>query len=48
MVEDANVLALTAAPIGFFHTLLGPDHYLPFLVMAKARKWWIIKTRLNL
>ncbi|MCF8335998.1 MAG: sulfite exporter TauE/SafE family protein [Bacteroidales bacterium] len=44
MTQDINVLALTAASIGFFHTLLGPDHYLPFIVMAKARKWSIFKT----
>ena len=33
------VLVATAASIGFVHTLLGPDHYLPFIVMAKARGW---------
>ena len=34
----------TAASIGFFHTLLGPDHYLPFIVMARAREWSKAKT----
>ncbi len=29
----------TAATIGVMHTLLGPDHYLPFVAMAKARDW---------
>jgi sulfite exporter TauE/SafE len=38
------ILAATAASIGFFHTLLGPDHYLPFIFMAKARKWSMFKT----
>lgn len=38
------VLIFTAASIGFFHTLFGPDHYLPFIVMSRARKWSIIKT----
>ena len=33
----------TAAFIGFFHTLPAPDHYLPFVVMGKARKWSIAK-----
>lgn len=33
------ILAATAASIGFAHTLLGPDHYLPFIAMAKARGW---------
>lgn len=34
----------TAATIGFVHTITGPDHYLPFAVLAKARKWSPIKT----
>lgn len=34
----------TAASIGFLHTILGPDHYLPFIVMSKARKWSVAKT----
>lgn len=38
------LLMATAAGIGFIHTLFGPDHYLPFIVMAKARKWSILKT----
>jgi len=41
---EIQLLAITAASIGFFHTLFGPDHYLPFIVMAKARKWSMVKT----
>ncbi|MBM4157252.1 MAG: hypothetical protein FJ216_00525 [Ignavibacteria bacterium] len=41
---DFYILSLTAATIGFFHTILGPDHYLPFVVMARARKWSNLKT----
>jgi len=26
------------------HTVLGPDHYIPFIFMAKARKWKMRKT----
>ncbi len=37
------VLVMTAASIGCLHTLLGPDHYLPFIVMAKARSWSLPK-----
>lgn len=33
------VLVLSAASLGFVHTLLGPDHYLPFIVLSKARNW---------
>jgi len=32
-------LLLAAAGIAFFHTVLGPDHYLPFLMLARARGW---------
>lgn len=37
-------LYITAATIGFMHTLFGPDHYLPFIVMSRARKWPFVKT----
>ena len=30
------ILCGTAAALGFVHTLLGPDHYLPFIVMNRA------------
>jgi nickel/cobalt transporter (NicO) family protein len=36
---DLGLLLLTAASIGFIHTLLGPDHYLPFVAMSAARGW---------
>ena len=42
--SEIQILIVTAASIGFFHTLFGPDHYLPFIVMAKARKWSMVKT----
>lgn len=38
------ILTFTAVSLGFFHTLVGPDHYLPFIVMAKVRKWSLKKT----
>jgi nickel/cobalt exporter len=38
------ILAGTAVFLGFFHTLIGPDHYLPFIAMAKARRWPLKKT----
>ena len=44
MTQEIWLLAGTAASIGFIHTVIGPDHYLPFIFMAKARKWSIIKT----
>ncbi|HYL81795.1 MAG TPA: sulfite exporter TauE/SafE family protein, partial [Candidatus Acidoferrum sp.] len=44
MCGEITVLAITAASVGLFHTLLGPDHYLPFIVMARARGWSVAKT----
>jgi nickel/cobalt exporter len=44
MPEEIRILAITAASIAFFHTLLGPDHYLPFIMMARAGKWSYPKT----
>ena len=44
MNSEIAILSITAASLGFMHTLLGPDHYLPFVVLAKARKWSNIKT----
>ena len=39
MAPDLALLLLTAASIGVMHTLLGPDHYLPFVALSKARAW---------
>ncbi|RKY90875.1 MAG: hypothetical protein DRQ01_08525 [Ignavibacteriae bacterium] len=44
MLHEITVLALTAASLGFVHTILGPDHYIPFIAMARAGKWSTIKT----
>lgn len=44
MSESIMLLAATAASIGFLHTLFGPDHYLPFIVMRKARNWSMPRT----
>lgn len=44
MEGSTLLLAGTAVTIGFIHTLVGPDHYLPFIVMGEARGWNIRKT----
>ncbi len=44
MSSELLLLIFSAAAIGFVHTLLGPDHYLPFIVMSKAGKWNMKKT----
>lgn len=32
-------LLITAVTIGLLHTAAGPDHYLPFVVLARANRW---------
>lgn len=44
MTNEILVLAGTAAGLGFTHTVLGPDHYVPFIFMAQARQWNTRKT----
>lgn len=44
MTQELIILTFTAISIGFFHTLFGPDHYMPFITIAKARKWSLSKT----
>jgi sulfite exporter TauE/SafE len=44
MNESIALLSATAISIGFVHTLLGPDHYLPFIVLSEAKKWTLRKT----
>lgn len=46
MTTELKVLIITAASIGFFHTIFGPDHYVPFIMMSWARKWSAFKTAL--
>ena len=40
---DINILIVTAISIGFIHTIIGPDHYLPFIVMGKSKPSRIIE-----
>ena len=44
MAPELVILIISAASIAFVHTLLGPDHYVPFIAMAKARGWSLSKT----
>ena len=46
MNNSIALLSVTAISIGFIHTLLGPDHYLPFIVLSQAKKWSLKKTML--
>lgn len=42
--NDLWFMILTAGSLGFLHTLMGPDHYLPFVMMARAQDWSRKKT----
>ena len=44
MTPDTFIIAASAASVGFFHTILGPDHYLPLVAMAKTNGWSGTKT----
>lgn len=44
MDGELIILAGTAASIAIVHTLIGPDHYVPFLAMSRARRWSFRRT----
>ncbi len=43
-MNEAQVLLATAATVAFTHTVLGPDHYVVFAAMGRARNWGLAKT----
>jgi sulfite exporter TauE/SafE len=44
-MTDVNILLLLSAfTLGLIHTLMGPDHYIPFIAMARARNWSLSHT----
>ena len=44
MTQELSILVATAATVGVLHTVIGPDHYVPFLAMAGARRWSLRRT----
>lgn len=44
MADGTLALSATAVSIALIHTLAGPDHYLPFVAMARAGRWSLRKT----
>jgi len=44
MTGEFLMLIATTALVALIHTLTGPDHYLPFIVISKARNWKLKKT----
>lgn len=45
-MSETSILILlgSALSIGFIHTVIGPDHYLPFIVISRARNWTTTRT----
>ena len=45
-LASGNLLVLlwTAGTLGVIHTILGPDHYIPFIMMSKTQNWSKRKT----
>jgi sulfite exporter TauE/SafE len=39
-----NALLVAALSIGCMHTLIGPDHYVPFVMIGRAKRWTTTKT----
>lgn len=46
MQIELSILIITAIIIACLHTITGPDHYLPFIALSKARGWTFRKTLL--
>jgi len=44
MPDELLLLVTTTAGVALVHTLLGPDHYLPFIAMYRAGQWSRSKT----
>lgn len=44
MPSEIMLLIIAAVSIAFLHTISGPDHYLPFIALSKARGWSYAKT----
>jgi len=44
MDTTLTTLVLSAITISCLHTASGPDHYLPFIVLSRSRKWSLAKT----
>jgi len=43
-MSEIILLCITAGSVAMVHTLFGPDHYLPFVAMAKSRGWSLART----
>ena len=43
-MTETLILLGTAISIALIHTLIGPDHYIPFIALSKANNWTVKKT----
>ena len=43
-MSEMQLLLVSAIAISFLHTVSGPDHYLPFVALSRARGWSLSKT----
>lgn len=44
MSPDLPLLVWTAITVALLHTAAGPDHYLPFIALGRARHWSLART----
>jgi len=44
MHAELGTLLIAAASIGFVHTVVGPDHYVPFVMIGRAKHWSTART----
>ncbi len=44
MSTEIELLIVAAITVSVLHTLTGPDHYIPFIALSKARGWSVPKT----
>jgi hypothetical protein len=42
--QNVVIMIWTALTLGFVHSVLGPDHYVPFVMMARVERWSAPKT----
>jgi nickel/cobalt transporter (NicO) family protein len=43
-LSTLSALLAAAATIGVVHTVFGPDHYIPFVALARSRSWTLRRT----
>jgi sulfite exporter TauE/SafE len=46
MISSTTTILFAAVSVAFLHTLLGPDHYVPFIALAQSGRWSLRKTAL--